>query len=97
MCFSGNMILFGGYAYLSPIDIKLGNFPLMSIDYFMDFAVECRTKLELEFKKKNVTTHSNVESDVLVEMVRQINSTQIGKLYRQRTLTAHYANLLLSS
>jgi hypothetical protein len=96
-CFCGNMILLGAYAYLSPIDIKIGNFPLMSIDYFMDFAVECRRKLELEFKKMNIMAGSNVESDVLVQMVKQISSIQIGKLYRQRRLTAYYANLLLSS
>jgi hypothetical protein len=27
-CFSGDKILFGAYAYLSPIDVSLGDFPL---------------------------------------------------------------------
>lgn len=97
-CFSGDKILFGAYAYLSPIDISIGDFSLMSIDYFMDFAVQCRTKLEATFKMASIEdTKSTVESDVLIEMVRQISAIDIGTFYRQRTLTVYYAHFLLSS
>ena len=97
-CFSADKILFGGYAYLSPIDVSIGNISLMSIDYFMDFAVQCRIKMESQFKTWKINdAESHVESELLLEMVKQISAIDVGKFYRQRTLTAYYAHLLLST
>ena len=97
-CFSGDKILFGGYAYLTPIDVSLGNFRLMSIDYFMDFAVGCRSNMEAAFRNAQIKdAESHVESELLLEMVGQISAINVGTFYRQRTLTAYYASLLLST
>jgi Serine dehydrogenase proteinase len=97
-CFSADKILFGGYAYLTPIDTSIGNFSLMSIDYFREFAIECRLRMEGQFKTWEINdAESRVESDLLLEMVKQVSAIDVGNLYRQRTLTAYYADLLLST
>ena len=97
-CFSADKILFGGYAYLTPIDTSIGNFSLMSIDYFTEFAIDCRLRMEGKFKTWQINdAKSRVESELLLEMVRQISAIDVGYFYRQRTLTAYYADLLLST
>jgi hypothetical protein len=96
--FSANRILLGAYAYLTPIDVSLGEFSLMAIDYFMDFAVESRRKMEMAFRSNQIeNADSSVESDLLVEMLKQMGAMNVGKFYRTRTLTAYYARLLLST
>ena len=95
--FSGDKILFGAYAYLTPIDVSLGNISSMSIEYFMNFAVESRIKMESAMRENKLSCNSSVESDLLVELVKQIKALTVGKLYRHRTLAEYYAKSLLSN
>jgi hypothetical protein len=102
LSFSGDKILFGGYSYITPIDIavhdeEIGEISVMSIEYFMNFAIDCRAKMEEKINNEKCESmpKSNVESDLLVELVDQIDAITVGSLYRNRSLTEHYANLLL--
>jgi hypothetical protein len=106
-CFSANTIRLGAYAVVGPIDISHGGIELASIDYYMNFAERCRENMEeMLFKviKKrtnvpSVTPNpqicSSVESELLVEMVRQVGALNVGRFFRERTLTGHYAIRLL--
>jgi len=38
---------------------------------------------------------THVESELLVEMVKQVTAHNLGKFFRERTLTGHYAERLL--
>lgn len=69
----------------------------MSVEYFMNFAVESRIKIESAFKENRLTYNSRVEADLLIELVKQIKALNVGKLYRHRTLAEHYAKSLLSN
>ncbi len=96
-CLSGNKILFASYAYLTPIDVSLGTIPLMSLDYFTNFAVECRQKVEQMFQDNGFKdSKSTVEADLLVQLAQQIDGINIGRYYRERTLTGYYAHRLLN-
>jgi len=68
----------------------------MSIDYFREFALECRARMEALFKNWKINdAESRVESELLLVMVKQISAINVGYFYRQRTLTAYYADILL--
>jgi hypothetical protein len=107
LCFSGNRIDLGGYAVLGPIDITVGGIELASIDYFMNFAERCRENIERMLGKViqdranvpspivNPTPCSEVECALLVEMVKQVGALNVGRFFRERTLTGHYAFRLL--
>ena len=96
LSFSGDKVVFGAGAHLTPIDVSLGNISSMSIEYFMNFAVESRIKVESAIRENKLTCNSRVESDLLIELVRQIKALNVGKLYRHRTLAEYYAKSLLS-
>jgi hypothetical protein len=103
-CLAGNQIRLGAHAGLSPIDITMGGGPesrrgiqLLNIDYFREFACECRSRMEKMLKedgRPNSTT--DVDSALLVEMTRQVKALNVGLFFRERTLTGHYAKRLLN-
>lgn len=108
-CLGANKIRLGHYAVLSPIDITIErtesgetteSVELMDIDYYMEFVKDCRTRIEESlqgveklYRKKGLRT--DVEEPLMVEMVKQVEALNIGKFYRARTLTGHYAEMLL--
>ncbi|MGH9987322.1 MAG: SDH family Clp fold serine proteinase, partial [Nitrososphaeraceae archaeon] len=50
ICLSGNKLMLGAYATLSPIDVTVDNIELASIDQFRYFAVDTRQEVEYMFK-----------------------------------------------
>lgn len=107
LCFSGNIVRLAHYAGLSPIDITLvfpeGQTPeaeveLANIDNFLEFAKKSRQSIEEMLQHIGCSTaHTSVDSDLLVEMVKQVTALQVGKFFRERVLTGHYAEELLDS
>lgn len=102
MCMCANKIELGDFAFLSPIDITvereapLENVELMSIDYYIDFVRECRRKIEEMLRQNRFSSTTNVENELLCEMVRQVGGLNLGEFFRARVLTGFYAeNLLL--
>jgi hypothetical protein len=102
MSFAGNSIRMGDFAGLSPIDITVSKsaeadgIQLAGLDSFSDFARGARQKTEelLQRLERNHAT-STVDSDLLVQMVKEIGALTVGRYYRERTLTGHYAEILL--
>jgi len=100
-CLSGDEIRLGAYAVLSPIDITLGSgevrdrVQLLNIDYFMEFVQDCRRQIERMLKKERVTAGTKVDCELLVEMTKQVGALNVGRFFRERTLTGHYADRLL--
>lgn len=101
-CMSANEIRLGECAVLSPFDISFAprrgsseDIELMSIDYFKDFASDCREQIERMLRRLRSNSSSEVECALLVEMTRQIGALNIGRFYRARTLTGYYAEMLL--
>jgi hypothetical protein len=107
LCFSGNMVRLAHYAGLSPIDITLvsaeGRTPeesveLANVDNFLEFAKKARETIEGMLQRLGCSAaRTSVDSDLLVEMVRQVTALQVGKFFRERVLTGHYAEELLDS
>jgi Serine dehydrogenase proteinase len=97
LSFSGDKLIFGACAHLTPIDVSIGNVSSISVEYFMNFAVESRIKMESAIRDNKLTCGSRVESDLLTELVKQIKALDVGKLYRHRTLAEYYAKSLLSN
>lgn len=118
ICLSGDKILLGDYAVLSPIDITLHRstddqceeepkFPteqeteeieLVAIDHFIKVAVQARIEIEREFRLKGFQeAKSQVESEMLRQMVEELGVIEIGKFYREKNLTQAYASELLTS
>lgn len=107
LCLAGNEIRFGHYAGLSPIDITLVSDPparrqraeveLATVDGFIEFAKRARQVIEDELKKADSESETRVESDLLVQMVKEVGALQVGKYFRERMLTGHYAKELLNT
>lgn len=95
ICLGGKQIRLGAYAALSPIDIRLGDTELASIDSFKDFAINCRNDIERILDENESERTTSVESDLLCEMVKQDTALGIGSLYRMSKLTGHYAHRLM--
>jgi hypothetical protein len=104
LCFSGEEVRLAHYAGLSPIDITLVSDPgtrprqeveLASVDSFLEFATSAREKIEKLLDKMGHKSGSTVDSDLLVQMVKEIGALEVGKYFRSRTLTGHYAEQLL--
>lgn len=104
LCFAAKEIRLGHYAGLSPIDITLVSEPakrpreeveLASIDSFMDFASKAREKIEQTLQDIGCKGSTQVDSDLLVKMVDEIGALEVGRYFRSRTLTGHYAQELL--
>lgn len=101
LCFSGNKVLLGHGAGLSPIDITLvyqrKEVELATVDSFMDFAQDARKKIEQLLGQLDNHPTSNVDSDLLCALVKEVGAMEIGKYYRERNLTGRYAQTLLDS
>ncbi len=105
VCFVGNEIRLGDYAGLSPIDITItedsssgrDEIELANVECFMDFAQTAREKIEKGLKALGSKNTSSVESDLLVKMVEQETALTVGKYFRERQLTRHYAWELLET
>ena len=101
-CLSGNEIRLGAYAALSPIDITMGSRPtsegvqLLNIDYFMQFVASCRAQIEQMLKNNRIKGNTDVDCQLLVEMIKQVGALNVGRFFRERTLTGDYANRLLN-
>jgi len=101
LAFSGDQLQMADNAVLSPIDITLygrrrGEIELATLDSFMEFARNAREMVEetlVEYPGKL----SNVESALLVQMVKEIGALAVGKYYRERMLTGEYARMLLGN
>lgn len=104
LCLSGNNIELGQGALLSPIDVTIsdgrrgGRAPteLVAIDYYMQFAQNCRENMEEIFRARGMDKETNVESDLLVELVKQVGAIQLGTFYRMRKYTQEYATKLMN-
>jgi len=104
--FAADQVRLAHYAGLSPIDITLvsetGDSPrkeveLATIDSVLDFAREARKKIEVLLRELGSDGKTAVDSDILVEMVKQVGALHVGKYYRERLLTGHYAEELLGT
>ncbi len=104
--FAADELRLAHYAGLSPIDITLVSAPgdrppseveLATIDSVLDFATDARRRIEKLLMELNSERSTNVDSDILVEMLRQADALQVGKYYRERLLTGTYAKELLGS
>ncbi|MFI5087002.1 MAG: hypothetical protein ACHP7I_01285 [Terriglobales bacterium] len=106
LSFAGDSIRLGDYAGLSPIDITLtepsnrsaGGVQLASVDSFIEFTKKVRQTVEQMLAgcaREGIST--TVDSDLLVQMVKEVGALKVGKYYRERTLTGHYAEVLLDS
>jgi len=104
LTFAGSQVRLGDFAGLSPIDIALtepdsrqgGEVELANVDYFMDFAGQAREKIEgILARTENKCATSNVESELLVQMVKDVGALRVGKYFRERMLTGFYAEILL--
>jgi hypothetical protein len=106
MCFAGNEIRLAHFAGLSPIDITLvsenGKAPrkeveLATVESFMEFAQNARKRIEEQLAQIGSKGVTNIDSDLLVAMVHEVGAMQVGKYYRERLLTGHYAETLLDN
>ena len=102
LCFAGNEVRLAHFAGLSPIDITLvyprREVELATVDSFMEFAHDARKKIEEQLARMlDCKGTTNVDSDLLVAMVKEVGAMQVGKYYRERNLTGQYAETLLDS
>jgi len=95
ICLGGKQIRLGAYASLSPIDIRIDDTELASIDSFKEFAINCRRDVENILDENESERSTDVESVLLCEMVKQDNALNIGSLYRLSNLTGLYAHRLM--
>ncbi len=101
LCFSADQIRLGHYAGLSPIDITVrdvrgkGEVELTSIDYYFNFATDSQRRIQRVLQDFGEDLNTAVGSDLLCRMVEQVGALAVGKYYRARRLTGHYAQVLL--
>jgi hypothetical protein len=106
LSFAGDDVRLADFAGLSPIDItalkdsrpQAESIQLAAVDSFLQFAQTAREKTEelLDRLGRN-SSSSNVDSDLLVQMVKEVGAMTVGRYYRERALTGHYAEILLDS
>ena len=101
LCFAANEVRFAHFAGLSPIDITLvyprKEVELATVDSFMEFAQDARKRIEEQLARMDSKGTTNVDSDLLVAMVKEVGAMEVGKYYRERNLTGKYAETLLDS
>lgn len=104
--FAAEQVRLAHFAGLSPIDITLVSemsgkpqreVELATLDSVVDFAVAAREKVEGLLQKLDSDGKTTVDSDILVATVTQVGALQLGKFYRERLLTGHYAEELLGT
>ncbi|MEM2140481.1 SDH family Clp fold serine proteinase [Nitrososphaera sp.] len=96
MCLCANKILLGAYATLGAIDVTIGDVPLASIEYFAKFVIDARQEFENRFANYQNEIETDMDARMMVEMVSQVGSLDIGNLYRQSNLTLLYSYKLMS-
>jgi hypothetical protein len=99
-CMCGNEIRLGDYAVISPFDISVVSdrgerIELISIDYYIEFVKQCRQEIEKVLQGVSPSKSTNVDCELLVEMVKQVKALTVGEFWRARTLTVSYAETLL--
>jgi len=105
VCLAGDEIRMADYAGLSPIDItvrapvsvSVEEIQLLNIDHFLHFTTQCKKVIEQMLQKEGVKCQSSVEAALLEKMVEQVGALTIGKYFRERTITGHYAQELLDN
>lgn len=107
LCFAGDEVRLAKYAGVSPIDITLvydsgmkpaEQYELANIENFLEFATNARSRIEQLLQSLGCDhSNSDVDSKLLVAMVNQVGAMRLGKFYRERSLTGHYAEELLDS
>ena len=114
MCLSGDKILMGDTAVVSPFDITLterrgkkpeDTFPdetpedeveLVAIDHFIQVAKQARIEIERGFRQRGwKLSKTDVESQMLCEMVRQVGVLPVAHYYREKNIAQEYASELL--
>jgi len=96
--FCANKIYLGSTARLGAIDVSVGNVELASIIKYIKFALDVREDLEGRFRNQDhKDKHSSVESDLLVELVRQIKAIDLGSFYRNSTISVLYSVKLMTN
>ena len=99
-CLCANNISLGAFACLSPIDVAPSNPKDIhaSIDFFTDYAIQCRMKTDAALKEGSnlQKSTSNIETELLSELIRNIGPQSVADFYRHRTIAAKYAYRLLS-
>jgi hypothetical protein len=97
-CLCADNISLGAFAHLSPVDVSPFETEGLhaSIDSFADFAIQCRLKTDAALKGESPhKLGSNVETDLLSELIRNIGPKGIADFYRHRTIAAKYTYRLL--
>ncbi len=99
-CLCGNQIRLGAYACLGPIDISVTStigteLELASIEYFKRFAIDCCRDILTMMEQKGFEGETEVESTLLAKLAEQVGPTNIGRFYREKDLTGHYAQRLM--
>ena len=104
LALSGDWIWMADNAGLSPFDIQLtestvpeSEISLASIDNFVEFAKDARQQMEQMLQENGLKGSTDIDSDLLCAMVHQVGALKIAEYYRERLLTANYAEVLLDS
>lgn len=96
LAFCGDKLYMGPTGFLTAIDVRLGNLELASIQKYLKFAIDVREELEKKFESNGLQkAKTNVESDLLVELVKQVGAINVGSFYRKNSISAVYATKLL--
>lgn len=104
MCLGTHKLLLGAQSLLSPIDIHFGELALINVDYYLELITNCRERIEEALRKSEKDYRlpsgflkTNLEEPLLVELAKQVGTLNLGKLFRERTITGYYANTLLKN
>lgn len=98
-CLCADNVSLGAFAFLSPVDVSPSDPKDIhaSIDFFTDFAIQCRLKTDAVLREDaSQKSSSNIETELLSELMRNIGPQGVADFYRHRTIAAKYAYRLLS-
>ncbi len=103
ICLASNLINLGKTARLSPIDLQLGftngedeeipSFPLMNIEKYVEFVMDTCKKFQF-VDERNKTDYI---TPLMMELVKEINPTKLGELFRMRGLSEYHSRILLAN
>jgi len=97
---SGDTIRMGSHATLGPIDVTVGlpenEVELASIEYYKRFVIDCLKSVLQELGQQSEGYETDLETELLREMVSQVSAINIGELYRMSEITSHYAKRLMT-
>ena len=97
-------LIMGIYASLSPIDVQIfgGRFPLLSIQKYVEFVRYVRDSLiacgdpHCKVHNPNSTAYENLSKDLLLELAKEFDPSDIGQLFNLRKLSEYYGKILLN-